>query len=560
MKSKTPNKIGEKLKSNKTPIVNKGVLQRVDEWLNKHHKAVFFFILGLNIVFVFLHFNLKISEANDDSMYIENAYQFARNFFGYYTPNAPFYPMMLSVIVRFFGINIFLLKLTSVFFTILNLVVFYKLFQNRISYVVLFLVLFIQAVNSYFIYYSSVTFTEQFFLFLQSLFLLTFYKAYEKCEVINSRSILNIKLWLLSAFVLFVMTLSRNVAIGALIPILIFFLFNKKWNSMLHFILAFLIFRVPFEIFRNVIWGSKNQFAAQGSSLILQKDAYDPSKGTEDFIGYVNRIFDNYGLYISKRFYQILGFLSENDTLVRPGLGFIFFVVAVICTVMIIRKKNNFLKLMLFYSSALTAITFVAVQKSWDQYRLILVFMPIILVLLFEPIFRYSIVNSKLMQVFLIIFFGVLIFNSTLHSIVKANANLPILVNNIKGDRYYGYTDDWSNFLKMSKWCGDNLNEKDYVASRKAPMSFIYANGKEFYPIYTVSSTNPDSVLMQLKGNGVTHVILASLRRNPTRNDGYIINTVHRMMQPIAEKYHAKLTLIKQIGESEPSYLYKINY
>ncbi len=91
-------------------------------------------------------------------------------------------------------------------------------------------------------------------------------------------------------------------------------------------------------------------------------------------------------------------------------------------------------------------------------------------------------------------------------------------------------------------------------------MSFIYANGKEFYPIYTVSSTNPDSVLMQLKGNGVTHVILASLRRNPTRNDGYIINTVHRMMQPIAEKYPAKLTLIKQIGESESSYLYKINY
>lgn len=31
-------------------------------------------------------------------------------------------------------------------------------------------------------------------------------------------------------------------------------------------------------------------------------------------------------------------------------------------------------------------------------------------------------------------------------------------------------------------------------------------------------------------------------------------------MQPVAQKYPGKLTLIKQIGNVEPTYLYKINY
>lgn len=560
MKAKSPVKKGEKVKAQKLPIKQKGVLEKLEYWLNENHKKVFISVLILNVIFIFLHFNLKISEANDDSMYIENAFRFAKDFFSYYTPNAPFYPMMLSVVIRIFGINLFWLKLTSVIFTILNIVFFYKLFKNRISFTVLFLVLFIQSVNYYFIYYSSVTFTEQFFLFLQVLFFLVFYKAYEKSDSIESKSFGDIRIWLLSAFVLFIMTLSRNVAIGALIPILLFFVINKKGYSLLLFILSFLIFRVPFEFLRSAVWGSKNQFAAQGSSLIVQKDPYDPSKGTEDLMGYIQRFFDNYGLYISKRFYQILGFVNENDYVIKPGLGLIFLVVAIICFVLIIKKKNNFLKLFILYASAMTAITFVAVQKSWDQYRLILVFLPFILVLLFEPLVSYSILKSKILQVVLVVFIAILVFNSTVHSVVKAKSNVPILVNNIKGDRYYGYTDDWVNFLKMSKWCGDSLPAGDYVASRKAPMSFIYANGREFYPIYTVSSTNPDSVLSQFKANGVTHVMLASLRRNPRRNDGFIINTIHRMMQPVAQKYPGKLTLIKQIGNVEPTYLYKINY
>jgi len=103
-------------------------------------------------------------------------------------------------------------------------------------------------------------------------------------------------------------------------------------------------------------------------------------------------------------------------------------------------------------------------------------------------------------------------------------------------------------------------------------MSFIYGSGKRFFPVYKVYAldtatgySNPDSVLHYFKRNGVTHIILASLRRDPSKADGNIINTLHRMAEPIARKYPEKFTLVYQEpkledAQLEPAYLYKINY
>lgn len=173
----------------------------------------------------------------------------------------------------------------------------------------------------------------------------------------------------------------------------------------------------------------------------------------------------------------------------------------------------------------------------------------------------YTFQNTPALRSFVFLIVSIIIIMSSLiKTIDKSLANLPILKKNMGGDIYYGYTEDWTNFLKLSRYCGDSLPETAYVVSRKAPMSFIYSNGKSFYPIYTVPSTDPDSVLALLKENKVTHVLIASLRRNPKKNDGYVINTLHRMMGPVGQKYPDKLKLVKQVGTSEPSYLYEIKY
>ena len=212
------------------------------------------------------------------------------------------------------------------------------------------------------------------------------------------------------------------------------------------------------------------------------------------------------------------------------------------------------------YTCAMVSFTFIALQKSWDQYRLIMVFIPFIFILIFWSFYNSLKNKSGVAQFLLICSMCILLFSSLFSSINRSFKNYSILQKNISGDIFYGYSEDWANYLKMSKWCGDSLPKESLVACRKSPMSFIYANGKEFFPVYTVYSTDADTVLSMLKTNHVSHFILASLRRNPKKNDGYVINTLHRMMAPVAKKYPQKFTLVKQMGASEPAYLYRINY
>jgi hypothetical protein len=543
----------------KTFAKNKSFLERWEAIFKTEKYFILAGITAISLLFTFFLFNVKISEANDDALYTEAAFNFSKNFFGFYTAYAPLYPMMLSILVKIFGINIVILKMTSVIFMLLSFYFLFKAFEGRIPYLILFFAIMLSGINSYFLYYSSMTFTEQFFMMLQAIFLYIFFKAYDKIDAAGD-IVQQIKLWLPVALMLFVLSMTRNLALGILIPVFVFFVLQKKYLQVLYFTGAFLLFRIPFEFFRKAMWGEQNQFANQVSVLIKQKDPYDVSKGYEDFSGFIDRFEGNYGLYICKRFYQILGFLSEDDKMVRPGLGLIFFAFFAFAVIYILRKKNKYLVFTLIYTTAMVCFTFIAIQTRWDQYRLILVFVPLILILIFTSFYDLIKNKSGILHVFIVAFIVVLLSSSLLTSMNKSVKNYPVLKKNISGDLFYGYTEDWANYLRMSKWCGDSLPSSSFVACRKSPMSFIYANGKQFYPVYQVFSTDPDTVLNTFKNNKVTHVIVASLRRNPKVIDGYVINTLQRILQPLAQKYPDKLVLVKQIGESEPAYLYRINY
>ena len=133
---------------------------------------------------------------------------------------------------------------------------------------------------------------------------------------------------------------------------------------------------------------------------------------------------------------------------------------------------------------------------------------------------------------------------------------------NISGDKYYGFTPDWENYLKMSTYCADSLPKNSCVLCRKPAMSFIYGHGKKFIGEYTSPTRPPDadSVLMRWKKNNVKYIMLASLRITLKKNNGYIINNIHRMLQPVIEKYPQKLRLLKTIGSNEQCDLYELTY
>ncbi len=557
----------KKYHSQKKTTKQQSYFDRLDKRLShiKPVKILLFFLL-LSSFYSFINFNARISEAHDDALYLEAAVRFVREFpYYFYTANAPFYPMFLAVLYKIFGFKLILFKMFSVLFQLLSIFFFFKALYNKVPMLVFIPVMFFISINHHIIYFSSMTFTEAMFLFLQSLFLYTVSNLFSSIEQYNEDLKNTYKDWLILGLVVLITTVTRNAAIVILPSMFIFFwiiMKNKKYA--IFSLVSYFIFYLLYHGILRLVWGGKSQFASQ-SKILLQKDPYDASLGNENFSGFIQRFLDNSELYMSKRFYQILGLKDELNTNVNGFVPLVMWILLLWSLWLVYKHKKHLLTLVGIYTISLITLSFIILQARWDQPRIIMVAMPGMLLLYFYWMCHYFKANF-LKNIYLLISIT-MILSLMISTTKRGIKNLPILSKNLQGDMYYGYTPDWENFLKASAWCAENLPSDSYVASRKAPMSFVYANGKKFFPIYSVikkdsetNQSNPDSALAFFKQNGVTHILLPHLRIDPTKNTGQFINTIHNILAPIQSKYPNKLKLIYTEGETEPCYVYEFVY
>lgn len=551
-------------KNSNTKLSNtKSMFDKFDVWTENNHKKLFVAFLALSLFFSFMLFNARISEAHDDALYLEGGWRYVNEFPNYfYTQNAPLYVLFLGLLTKLFGFKLLLFKLFNVLFNFFAVFFFFKAFYKRVPSVVFIPVMIFVSSNHLIQYYASMTFTEAFYLFLQSLFFFWFFKLYDALQI-EPDGKKHWKLFLMLGLFAFLIATCKSGAIVAVPVIILYFLLEKQWKNAGYAFAGYLAIKIPYELLVKIIWGSQNQFSGQGR-ILLQKDPYDKSLGNEDMAGFIGRLFDNCNLYLSKRFFQLLGLRNEDSVEVFGLLSVIVIAVMVIALIHVFKQKNKPLVFFGLFTGAQLLLSFLILQARWDQPRIVLISMPIMLILMFQLF--YSTVKKSSMGQSIYIFIAALISVSVLMSSFKrGSANLPIVKKNLAGNIYYGYTPDWQNFLKCSEWCADSLPKNSLVASRKAPMSFVYGKGKKFFPIYSVikkdsltQQSNPDSALAFFESNGVTHIMLASLRINPKENSGQIINTVHNIAQPIFQKYPNKLKLIHTEGLSEQTYLFEI--
>ena len=300
--------------------------------------------------------------------------------------------------------------------------------------------------------------------------------------------------------------------------------------------------------------------------LMLRKDLYKPEGGHEDISGMFDRFFTNFNTYVSYHLYRIfnlrmIGSLEvlDGETITPlPALSFLSTVILAVFTIFSY-KKNKFIFFSSIYLIALVGGVFFGVQANNMQSRLIIIAIPLIFLVLFYGMYEFAKRNAALQFLF-IVFSAVMLVITIWKSGYNAKQNFAAIKKNMSGDMYYGYTPDWENFLKLSKYCADSLPKDAQVLSRKPNMSFIYGNGKKFVGQYIVNSENADTVLMDWKKENVKYVIMANLRMNPKKNNGRIINTIQRMLGTVAQKYPEKCKLLKTVGTDEQAYLYEIDY
>ena len=542
---------------------DKTVFDKFENWAEINNKKILLGFLCLSLLFSVLLFNARISEAHDDALYLEGGWRYVHEFPNYfYTQNAPLYVMFLGLMTKIFGFKLLLFKLINVVFNFFAVYFFYKAFYKRIPFFVLIPVMVFVSCNHLIQYYASMTFTEAFYLFLQSLFFYFFFKLYDSLQK-EVNGMKHLKQFALVGLFAFLIAACKSVAIVGVPALILFFLLEKQWKNASLALGSYLIFKIPYEIIVKLIWGSQNQFAGQ-SKILLLKDPYDRAAGNDDVAGFIGRFFDNSNLYLSKRFFQLLGFRDENSTDVYSLLTFIVVAVTLFALFKVFKQNNKPMVFFGLFTGAQLLLSFLILQARWDQPRIVLICMPIMLILMYN-LFYSSVKKSSMGQSIYLVIILIVCSSTLMSSFKRASVNYPIVKKNFAGNIFYGYTPDWQNFLKCSRWCADSLPQNTLVASRKAPMSFVYGNGKKFFPIYSVikrdsvsSQSNADSALAYFKVNGVTHIMVGSLRINPLQNTGDVINTVHNIVQPIMTKYPNKLKLIHTEGSSEESYVFEI--
>lgn len=538
---------------------NSDLFTFLENHLKTNQKKYIIFILFLAVLFGFFCFDAKVSTANDDSLYIEAGASYAKDFFGYfYTANAPLYPIVLGFIIKLFGVKLILMKLFSLLFFVLGIWFTYKAFKDRIPYIILIPALLITAINFPYLMYASLTYAETLSFFVMGLSFLLLFNFFDKIDAESFNIKKQAWLFLIIGAICLLQLLTRNVALVLIAVIVIYFFLNKKYIPAILSIVSFGIFYALYKVILNLVWPqASSQFAAQ-SKLMFQKDVYNQQLGQETIWGFVERFWTNCEIYISSRFYYVLGFVKETA---ENNLLLTIVSIAIILTSLyfIYKNKQKYLLFSTLYYIAMLAVTFITLHTSWGQTRLIMVYLPFILFTIF---YLFYILGKQFngVQFALPLFIFILVISNLKATIVNGKERFPIFLENINGNPALGYTPDWQNYVNMSIWCKNNL-PKENIAVRKAPMSYIFSEGKEFYPVYNVPTQDADSLLTPLIENKVNYIVTSELRLDPNRYMAdQFINTMHRYVYYIAQKYPNAFELVHNEGEFEKSTLYKINY
>ena len=230
----------------------------------------------------------------------------------------------------------------------------------------------------------------------------------------------------------------------------------------------------------------------------------------------------------------------------------VIFIGLVLLSVYSLYKKNKYALLSLVYGLSIAGTITIAVQTIWDQDRLILPYVPYILIGIFSGLYFWAqdakIKFAKPAVVFLLLLIPLLTVPKTLQN---ASANARALPNYLKGSTTYGYQDPEVNFINMSEWIGENLPAGAKVASGKPSEGFVFAKSDKFQRIGKPSPKDSlADVLKNLKSLNVNYLLI-------DRYGAAVYNT----FQIINKKEPQLLNMIHQEGAGEEaSYLFEIKY
>lgn len=513
------------------------LLGDINRWLYRNRFLLLQLAVFLNLVVIFLFFDLKPDLGGDDAGYIVASKSFVEGT-SFPTWHGSFYPIFLSPFVALWGINLPLLKMVSVFLVLAHILILFRLFSDSATSLVFASALLVTAFNYELASLASTTYSEPLYLLLQGLVIIQVFRL-EQNKHENRQN------WLLLGLLMFLLSITRNIGLGIILAVVFFYLMTGRYRFIYKAVGGFLLFHIPFYIYKTWYWHLESiGFEAQLQNMFRMYH-YEANAPQASIWELANRFVINSDQYLSG---HLLSFVGLPGLASKPySITIVIFLVILFFGALdyTLRNKRRFAFIGIYLAVSIGA-TFLTQQVHWNQERLMIIYLPLILVFLGEGIFGYIEELNLKRTGYICIGIFMLLPILTLVSTFRQPLKVQELVHNIKGEEFYGFPAAWKNYMKISRWAGKNLPSTANILCRKAGLSAVYG-GRTFTGFYQIPEETPEDYF---RSRNIDFVIAGSTP----------MNTVERYLEEFVRSNPYGISMVKEIGAILPMYVFKLEY
>lgn len=499
---------------------------------------------------------MKLHIGGDDATYLLQGNEFVQQGTIPIGFKSPGYPLVLGFFIWIAGFHITILKFTSLIFFLSSIASFYFIFRLKLEPIILYSSLCFFAMNLTVLEYSHQVYSEILFLFIQLWSLYFFWRSEESDGSILS--IFVIAIFAMAGFYI------RALGGTLLLAFAFWFMIQKQWKRLAFFIIFSILLYAPLKIAEyahgTVIVGQ--------ASAILMVNPYNPALGHETIAGFVARIMNNLFFYLNYLFPKALSLphweqLGAADGRLFPSgeafLSVLFSCILITGCVFAWRKGSKVLAFLALYITVYVLFLCFALQTIFPTVRYLVPIIPLMIILFLSGLqfLWHQLLQTKYIQtpafkrgfVFSLALIG---FLNLVYVTGGIEDNYPVLKANLQGNEFYGYSQDWINYLQASRWIARQYpKESTAVICRKPEFFQIYTDGYKAYGVYSIEATDPDTIVAHWRQWKMTHLLYDNFQWS---------STLRRYVQPVAEKYPKLFELVHQEGSQFPSYIFRLHY